>query len=205
MTDYYMARRRFRGASASAAELDRIGGSELVPQLKQLPGFIRFITVEFEDGTVGTLLACENLDSINRAAEIGRQWRSQTPAAKNATLVDELIGKMTARINTDNYTPGYTIQRLYSSRASEQDLIRVFSQDLLRQFQQEATGVQRYGVLKSINGAKVMTTGWFDSAEHAQASSQVARNLIQAGHDLQSILPAPPEQIAMGKMVSVYS
>lgn len=201
----YMMRRRFQGSAPDVTELDRTIARELVPKFKAIPGFIRYFTIAFDDGTVGSMTVVEDENAVQHCQDAARRWASEAPAMKGMKPVDAISAKMVARIiAVDSNAPGFSIFRHYRSDASEHDLEEAFGQPLRDAFQQKVAGLVRYGVWKLPDG-KVVTSGWFDTAEHAAASSQVARELIGAHPNLAKAFPTPPEHVLTGRMLSVYT
>jgi hypothetical protein len=201
----YMVSRRFRGQQGiDPADLDRTVGKELVPQIRGLPGFMRYVTVMYDDGMIGSVTVMQNEDSIRRSDVIARKWAAESPAMRSLTLATSITGKAIATVEAGtSLAPGFTIQRLYRSDASESAAAQAFA-PVLEAFRQHAAGLVRYMAVL-VPGGQLATLGWFDSADHAAASSQVARDLIRQSPDLGKVLPNPPEEIATGRMLTVYT
>ena len=63
----YIMARLFSGSSdQSPGQLDRIACQELVPQLLQIPGLLRYSTVQLTDGRVGSFSVYENREAAER-------------------------------------------------------------------------------------------------------------------------------------------
>ena len=201
----YMVQRRYKGsAKVEPQELDRIVGKELVPQLKQLPGFVRYVTSTFDDGRVSSMSVFENEDSAKRSTEVGRKWASETKVMQDYQHDETLSGMVIAAVQGDRpQTAGYTISRRYQTDASQQDLTKAFAQ-VTQAFKEKATGLVRWSAVALTSGG-LITFGWFDSAENAQKSSQVAVDLTRSDSDIARVLPNPPQEILTGKMLTVYT
>ncbi|MEA2743435.1 MAG: hypothetical protein QOG25_1806 [Acetobacteraceae bacterium] len=201
----YMVQRRFKGSAVvDPQELDRIVGRELVPQLKQLPGFVRYVTSTFDDGCVGSMSVFENEESAERSNEAGLKFVSETLIMQDYKHDATLGGVVVATIQGDRpQTAGYTISRQYRTDASQEDLAKVFSR-VAQAFKEKATGLVRWSAV-ALTGGGLITYGWFDSAENARKSTQVAADLTSGDSDLVRVLPRPPEDIRTGKMLTVYT
>jgi hypothetical protein len=201
----YMVQRRYKGSTkVEPQELDRIVGRELVPQLKQFPGFIRYVTSTFDDGRVGSMSVFENEDSAKRSTEVGRKWASETKIMQDYQHEKTLSGMVIATVEGDRpQTAGYTISRRYQTDASREDLTKAFAQ-VTQAFKEKATGLVRWSAV-ALTGGGLITFGWFDSAENAQRSTQVAVDLTSSGSDIARVLPNPPDEILTGKMLTVYT
>lgn len=201
----YMVQRRYKGsAKVDPQELDRIVGRELVPQLKQLPGFVRYVTFTLDDGRVSSMSVFENEGSAKRSTEVGRKWASETKVMQDYQHDETLSGMVIAAVQGDRpQTAGYTISRRYQTDASQEDLTKAFAQ-VPQAFKEKATGLVRWSAV-ALTGGGLITFGWFDSAENAQKSSQVARDLSPSGSDIARVVPNPPEEILTGKMLTVYT
>ena len=201
----YMVQRRYKGsAKVDPQELDRIVGRELVPQLKQLPGFVRYVTSTFDDGRVSSMSVFENEGSAKRSTEVGRKWASETKVMQDYQHDETLSGMVIAAVQGDRpQTAGYTISRRYQTDASQEDLTKAFAQ-VPQAFKEKATGLVRWSAV-ALTGGGLITFGWFDSAENAQKSSRVALELSRSGSDIARVVPNPPEEILTGKMLTVYT
>lgn len=69
----FLAIRKFSGVKDPERILKRIEG-ELVPQLRELPGFIAYYAVKFDDGSYGPVGIFETKANLDNALEHGRNW-----------------------------------------------------------------------------------------------------------------------------------
>jgi len=69
----YLAIRKFSGVKDPEGILKRIE-TELVPQIRELPGFIAYYAVKFDDGSYGPASIFETKSNLDNALEHGRNW-----------------------------------------------------------------------------------------------------------------------------------
>jgi hypothetical protein len=199
----YMVRRRYRGTHADIVELDKIVARELVPELKAIPGFIRYVAAVYDDSTIGSFSGFETEEGLNRSNEIGKKWAESSGAMRDMKLVDTVSGRMLVTLELkDSNIPGYTMHRIYKTDQSEQEAERVFK-TIMPEYGSHATGLVR-GTVLYLNDKRIMTVGWFDTPEHAAASTAVAKSLTTPGSDIAKLLAYGAEHILTGKMISVH-
>jgi hypothetical protein len=87
--------RLFSGSSdQSPGQLDRIACQELVPQLLQIPGLLRYSTVQLTDGRVGSFSVYENREAAERGLRVASEWVSSATISAGfaITVFDGLPG-----------------------------------------------------------------------------------------------------------------
>src|SRR6476620_3986091 len=123
----YMIRRRYQGKQRDVVELDKILSRELVPELKAVPGYIRYVTAAYDDGTIGSLSTYETIEGLNRSNDLGKKWAGDSGAIRDMVLVDTVAGRAIAMVElSKSNAPGYTMHRIYRTDGSEQESERAF-------------------------------------------------------------------------------
>lgn len=69
----FLAIRKFKGIKDPETVTRKIE-SELVPKIKDLPGFVAYYAVKFDDGTHGPVGIFETKENLENALTQSRQW-----------------------------------------------------------------------------------------------------------------------------------
>lgn len=69
----FLAIRKFSGIKNPDTVLKKIE-TELVPQIRELPGFIAYYAMKFDDGSYGPVGVFETKANLDNALEHGRNW-----------------------------------------------------------------------------------------------------------------------------------
>ena len=69
----YLTVRKFSGVTNREEVFKRVE-QDLVPQLRELPGFVAYYAVEFEDGDVGPVVIFETKENADRSTEKALKW-----------------------------------------------------------------------------------------------------------------------------------
>jgi hypothetical protein len=71
----YTAIRRYEGTDVNALrEIIRRAQEELVPQLKQIPGFMAYYIVDAGEGTIASVSVFEDRDGVAMSTMVAENW-----------------------------------------------------------------------------------------------------------------------------------
>lgn len=68
--------------------------NELVPKLRELPGFVAYYAVKFDNGEHGPVAIFETKENLETAMEQGRQWLKKNLADEFPTDPEVLKGEV---------------------------------------------------------------------------------------------------------------
>jgi quinol monooxygenase YgiN len=193
----YIMARLFSGSSDQSPEqLDRIACQELVPQLLQIPGLLRYSTVQFTDGRVGSLSVYENRDAAERGLRVASEWVSSTEAVRNYKLDETLRGEIAyTLIGRGNQLQrnAYGVARIYETIARAEDIARALQEEAAEVLSEATPGLLRYSLVRLVDG-RVGAFSAFEDQTSAQQITERARELrSKAGSQLRHFLPTDPE------------
>ena len=129
----YVVARLFSGSSDQSPEqLDRIARQELVPQLLQIPGLLRYSTLQFNDGRVGAFSVYENREAAERGLRVASEWVSSTEAVRNYRLDETLRGEVVYTVvgqGNQLQRNAYGVARIYETIARAEDIARALQEE----------------------------------------------------------------------------
>jgi quinol monooxygenase YgiN len=204
----YIMARLFAGSSDQSPEqLDRIACQELVPQLLQIPGLLRYSTVQFTDGRVGSFSVYENREAAERGLRVASEWVSITEAVRNYKLDETLRGEMVYTLvgrGNQMQRNAYVVARIYETIARAEDIARALQDEAAEVLSETTPGLIRYSLVRLDDG-HVGAFSAFEDQKSAQQITEYARELrSKAGSQLRRFLPADPE-LYEGIMLGTYT
>jgi hypothetical protein len=193
----YVMARLFSGPSDQSPEqLDHIARQELVPQLLQIPGLLRYSTLQFNDGRVGSFSVYENREAAERGLRVASEWVSNTAAVSNYRLDETLRGEVTyTLVGQGNQLQRnlYGVARIYETIARAEDIARALQEEAAEILHESTPGLVRYSLVRLDDGRVGAFTA-FEDRESAQQITERARELRnKAGSKLRHFLPTDPE------------
>ena len=117
----YVVARIFSGSShQNPGQLNRMARQDLVLQLLQVPGLLRYSTLPFNDGRVGSFSVYENREAVERGLRVASEWVSSTEAVRNYELDETLRGEVVYTLvgrGNQLQRNAYGITRIYETIA----------------------------------------------------------------------------------------
>jgi len=193
----YVMARLFSGPSDQSPEqLDRIARQELVPQLLQIPGLLRYSTLQLNDGRVGSFSVYETRAAAERGLRVASEWVSSTEAVSNYRLDETLRGEVAYTLvgQGDQLQRNlYGVARIYETIARAEDIVRALQEEAAEILHESTPGLVRYSLIRLDDGRVGAFTA-FEDRESAQQITERARELRnKAGSKLRHFLPTDPE------------
>ena len=192
----YIASRLYAGSSSrSPQESSDMVKQELVPQLTNAGGLLRYITLETKDGRVGSFSAYETKAAAEVARKIATEWMNGTGAMSGYKLSESYEGDLIASVSgkAELQAGAAGIIRIYDTDASDEDLRAAMEET--KQAVESVPGLIRFNLVRLSTGAAA-TFSSFDTLEHATQLTQVAKNSRNvAGSRMRKVFPKDPEQI----------
>ena len=203
----YMVARLFSGSSDQTPEqLDRLAHQELVPQLLQIPGLIRYSTLRFHDGRVGSFSVYENREAANRGLRVASEWVSHSEAVRDYRLDETLRGEVVYTLvgqGDQLQRNAHGIARIYQTNASI-DEVRIAIEQEASDALQHIPGLLRY-TLVSLEDGRIGSFAAFVGQDSASRSSELASELrAKSGSALSRVLSNAP-QMMDGLVLGTYS
>jgi quinol monooxygenase YgiN len=204
----YVVARLFSGSSDQNPEqLDRIARQELVPQLLQIPGLLRYSTLRFNDGRVGSFSVYKNREAAERGLRVASEWVSTAEAVRNYRLDETLRGEeVYTLVGQGNQLQrnAYGIARIYETIARAEDIARALQEEAAEILSKSTPGLIRYSLVRLDDG-RVGAFSAFEDQESAQQINEHARELrSKPGSKLGHFLPTDPE-IYEGVILGTYT
>ena len=193
----YVVARLFSGSSDQNPEqLDHIARQELVPQLLQVPGLLRYSTLQFNDGRVGSFSVYENREAAERGLRVASEWVSSAEAVRNYRLDETLRGEgVYTLVGQGNQLQrnAYGVARIYETIARAEDIARALQEEAAEILSESTPGLIRYSLVRLDDG-RVGAFSAFEDQESAQQINEHARELrSKPGSKLHHFLPTDPE------------
>ena len=152
----YVVARLFSGSSDQSPEqLDRIARQELVPQLLQIPGLLRYSTLQFNDGRVGAFSVYENREAAERGLRVASEWVSSTEAVRNYRLDETLRGEVVYTVvgqGNQLQRNAYGVARIYETIARAEDIARALQEEAAEIISASTPGLIRYSLVRLDDG-----------------------------------------------------
>jgi quinol monooxygenase YgiN len=204
----YVVARLFSGSSDQNPEqLDRIARQELVPQLLQIPGLLRYSTLRFNDGRVGSFSVYKNREAAERGLRVASEWVSTAEAVRNYRLDETLRGEEVYTLvghGNQLQRNAYGIARIYETIARAEDIARALQEEAAEILSKSTPGLIRYSLVRLDDG-RVGAFSAFEDQESAQQINEHARELrSKPGSKLRHFLPTDPE-IYEGVILGTYT
>jgi hypothetical protein len=204
----YVMARLFSGPSDQSPEqLDRIARQELVPQLLQIPGLLRYSTLQLNDGRVGSFSVYETREAAERGLRVASEWVSSTEAVSNYRLDETLRGEVAyTLVGQGNQLQRnlYGVARIYETIARAEDIARALQEEAAEILQESTPGLVCYSLVRLDDGRVGAFTA-FEDRESAQQITERARELRnKAGSKLRQFLPTDPE-LYEGIIIGTYT
>jgi quinol monooxygenase YgiN len=193
----YIVARLFTGSSDHSPEqIDRIARQELVPQLLQIPGLLRYATSRFNDGRIGSFSVYEDRGAAARGLRVASEWVSATEAVRNyrldETLQGEIVYTLVGRGNQLQRN-AYGVARVYETIARAEDIARALQEEAAEILTEATPGLIRYSLVRLDEG-RVGAFSAFEDQTNAQQITERARELRgKTGSRLRHYLPTDPD------------
>jgi hypothetical protein len=194
----YLSLRLYSGTTA--ADADRIAGiakSELLPKVREVRGFGRYVLIVSSSGQVGSLAVFSDEDGSEQAKVIATDWVRSRPdfaSYKLALSVQGEVGLAVVGSSGKSQDGGCGIARLYKTKARFDDVNAAIEKEGLAELK-AIPGLVRYTTVKADDG-RYATFSLYESESSARASVEKARQLRKTGgSELSKLLPDEPEVI----------
>jgi hypothetical protein len=204
----YVMARLFSGPSDQSPEqLDRTARQQLVPQLLQIPGLLRYSTLQFNDGRVGSFSVYENREAAERGLRVASEWVSSTEAVRNYRLDETLRGEVVYTLvgqGDQHQRNAYGVARVYETIARAEDIARALQEEASEILSEATPRLIRYSLVRLDDGRVGAFTAFRDP-ESAQRITEHARELrSKPGSKLRHFLPTDPE-LYEGTILGTYT
>ena len=193
----YVVARIFSGSSDQNPEqLNRMARQDLVPQLLQVPGLLRYSTLQFNDGRVGSFSVYENREAAERGLRVASEWVSSTEAVRNYKLDETLRGEIVYTLvgrGNQLQRNAYGVARIYETIARAEDVARALQEEAAETLSEATPGLIRYSLVRLDDG-RIGAFSAFEDQASAQRITELARELrSKAGSKLRHYLPTDPD------------
>jgi hypothetical protein len=171
--------------------------SEVIPKIRDIPGFQRFAGLHTNDGRYGGFQVYETRDGVDQAMKVFKEWRERIGNRDPVSI--EIRGETGLSIVVNpNYEKGFGVVRIYRTDAPFEDVNTAIDReaaDTIRNLQ----GMLRYTTVKFDDG-RIATFNACATEQAARNMTDKARELRnKAGSQLSKVLPTDPEVI-MGEI-----
>src|SRR4051812_27086869 len=174
----YVVARLFSGSSDQRPEqLDDIARQELVPQLLQISGLLRYSTLQFNDGRVGSFSVYENRQAAERGLRVASEWVSSTEAVRNYKLDETLRGEIVYTLlghGSQVQRNAYGVARIYETIARAEDVARALQEEAAETLSEATPGLIRYSLVR-LDDDRVGAFSAFEDQAIAQRTTELAR------------------------------
>jgi quinol monooxygenase YgiN len=193
----YVVARIYSGSSHQNPEqLNRMALQDLVPQMLQVPGLLRYSTLQFNDGRVGSFSAYENREAVERGLRVASEWLSSTEAVRNYKLDETLRGEVVYTLvgrGNQLQRNAYGVARIYETIARAEDVARALQEEAAETLSEATPGLIRYSLVRLDDG-RIGAFSAFEDQASAQRTTELARELrSKAGSKLRHYLPTDPD------------
>ena len=193
---YVMQRIYSSSGTMKAEELAQLALKDLAPKLDEGGGLMRYLTVAFSDGRLGSFSAYESQEAARRglqiAAELVKGHKDFQSLKLDETMEGEVIYAAQGSVPMTGRLHG--VSRVYTTSASIDDVKDAFENEageIIRSF----PGLARFTVAKLTDG-RIGVFNSFNSQENAKKSSEQARTLrAKSGSKLARTLPSDPQTL----------
>ena len=204
----YVVARIFSGSSDHNPEqLNRMARQDLVPQLLQVPGLLRYSTLQFNDGRVGSFSVYENREAMERGLRIASEWVSSTEAVRNYQLDETLRGEIVYTLvgrGNQLQRNAYGVARIYETIARAEDIARALQEEAAEVLSEATPGLIRYSLVRLDDG-RIAAFSAFEDQASAQRITELAWELrSKAGSKLRHYLPTDPD-LYEGLILGTYT
>ena len=204
----YVVARIFSGSSdQNPGQLNRMARQDLVPQLLQVPGLLRYSTLQFNDGRVGSFSVYENREAAERGLRVASEWVSSTEAVRNYKLDETLRGEVVYTLvgrGNQLQRNAYGITRIYETIARAEDVARALQEEAAETLSEATPGLIRYNLVRLDDG-RIGAFSAFEDQASAQRTTELARELrSKAGSKLRHYLPTDPD-LYEGVILGTYT
>jgi heme-degrading monooxygenase HmoA len=175
--------------------------SEMIPQLRNIPGFQRFAALRTNDGRYGGFSVYDTKEAADQAAKMLNDWREK--AGNRDPVAIEARGEtgMSIVVN-QRFEKGYGVARIYRTDASFDQVNAAIEQEAGETIR-NLPGLLRYTTVKFEDG-RIATLSACETQQAARNLTDKARELrSKAGSQLKKTLPNDPEVIEGEIMLAV--
>jgi hypothetical protein len=121
---YYMVRFYTGSDARSAEQLLKELNAQVLPQLQEAGGLIRYVTFIADDGRIGSASVYEDKEAAQRGLQTAQRLASRLDAMKGLQLSLTLEGEIAAALNADNqYEPLFGMGRLFTTGATAAEVV----------------------------------------------------------------------------------
>jgi hypothetical protein len=203
----YLSFRLYSGTTV--ADADRIAGiarSQLIPKVRDVTGFGRYVLIVSSSGQVGSLAVFNDERGSDEAKGIAADWVRSRPdfaSYKLALSVQGEVGLAVVGSSGESQEGGYGIARLYKTKASFEEVNAAIEKEGIAELK-AIPGLVRYTTVRADDG-RYATFSLYESEASAQASVETARQLRRTGgSQLSKLLPDEPEVIETRVIYAEY-
>jgi hypothetical protein len=191
---YYLARLYEGSGSTDPEELSQDTVRELLPQLQEAGGLLRYTTFVTDDGRIGSASTYENREAAQRGLEIARQWAKASSVTTgyqhSQTVQGEIVRRMTGDAPRDTSAVG--VGRLYRTGASAEQVASAIADHGIPGAQLPGRVVT---VVVQLDDGRVGTFANYDSGESMERHAEYIRRQRRELDPIKSVLPNDPEEI----------
>lgn len=199
----YAIIRRYAGKGSLMDKLAPKVRDELVPMLRQAPGFRRYCALPTEDGDIVSISLFDDQASAEAAHDKARQW----VAASLKEWLPDPPEVVAGEVRRDMSQPGqggmegmHVVIRQYAGVRSIEKLVAMAEEHVMPVLRASPGLLGHYVLLTPGQGVVAMSA--YDSREHAiRANDQVIGIMREKAKDL---VPDPP-RVTMGRAAVVAS
>jgi hypothetical protein len=189
---YYMVR-FYTGADAQSAEqLLKDLNAQVLPQLQEAGGLIRYVTFIADDGRIGSASVYEDKEAAQRGLQAAQQLASRLDAMKGLQLAQTIEGEIAAALNADNhYEPLFGMGRLFTTESTAAEVVETIKKS--RAGAQDDAARPRT-VIVQLSDGRVASFAVYDSEEMRDRHT-AAISKAQQVPEFKRVLPTASENI----------
>ena len=189
---YYMVRFYTGADTQSAEQLLKDLTAQVLPQLQEAGGLIRYVTFIADDGRIGSASVYQDQQGAQKGAQLARELASRIDVMKGLQLSETMEGEIAAVLNADsNYEPRFGMGRLFTTESTAAEVVETIKKS--RSGTQDDAARPRTVIVQLPNN-RVASFAVYDSEEmRDRHTAAIAK--AQQDPDHKRVLPTPSQNI----------
>lgn len=180
-------------------ELSDIAEQELMPQLAKSGGLLRYTTLTFSAGRIGSFTAYQDKDAAEHGVKVATEWLEDTGAMADYEVVQTLQGEVCYTLNDPGNKPlkgASGVGRIYETSASGNE-VRAALEPFADQIK-DITGFLRLNAIKLDDGTGIAVFSAFQTAAGVGQLTELASSKrAESGSSLRQVLPNNPKTMEL--------
>jgi hypothetical protein len=203
----YAMLRLFAGSGPSADEIEAMWQRERLPDIRNVPGFLRIATIQLNDGRMGTIGVFEDRDAAHKAHTSGNQWIERSQSLQGFKLSEQMEGDVLYGITgkgdlSRRNTVG--VLRIYQPKGSPDEVSRLIQRTSRSHgLTEDAAGLLRFTVINLTDGRIVVAAAYETQELYEQYSEKLLQARRNPTEEMRALLPTDPETY-QGRKLGFY-